>query len=120
MARQLVERAQNRLNDLDANLAAQRLEASRARALATRTRSDYDRSEKAYQRQKMLLDAGATPRLSYEKAEKEYQTNQAESASSETLAQQAEGRVESILKEQEAVRKTLQEKTAELEQAKAQ
>jgi multidrug resistance efflux pump len=118
-ATQLAERARNRINDLEAALIAQRLEGSRARALASRTRSDFDRSEKAYQRQKMLLGAGATPRLVFEKAEKEYRINQAESESAETLAQQAEGRVESLLKELDAARKTLEERTVDLEHAKA-
>ncbi len=115
---QLAERARDKLNDLEAALITARLEASRARAVAIRSRSDYDRSEKAYQRQKMLLGAGATPRLIFEKTEKEYLTNQAESASLETLAQQAEGRVDSLQKDRDSAQKTLDENNRELERVK--
>jgi multidrug resistance efflux pump len=115
----LAERAKNRLNDIEAALIAGRLEASRARASASRLKSEYDRSEKAYQRQKMLLAAGATPRLAYEKAEKEYQTNQAESASADTLAEQSESRIQALLKEEDAAKKTVEETTVDLEHAKA-
>ncbi|HMF74345.1 MAG TPA: efflux RND transporter periplasmic adaptor subunit [Bryobacteraceae bacterium] len=118
-ATQLADRARDRLNDLEASIIAGRLEASRARAVASRLKSEYDRSEKFYQRQRMLLGAGATPRLVFEKAEKEYLTNQAESASAEALAQQVESRVDSLLKEQDAAKKTLEERTHELEAAKA-
>jgi multidrug resistance efflux pump len=117
-ATQLADRARNRLNDLEAAVIAGRLEASRTRALANRNRSEFDRSEKFYQRQKTLLGAGATPRLTFEKAEKEYLTNQAESASADSLAEQTEARVEALLKEQDAARKTLEERTVELENAK--
>lgn len=116
---QLAERAANRLNDLDASLIAGRLEVSRARAVASRLKTEFDRSEKLYQRQKILLAAGATPRLTFEKAEKEYLTNQAESISADSLAQQVEARIEALLKEQDAARKTVEERSRELEVAKA-
>ena len=118
-ASQLADRARNRLNDLEASIIAARLESSRARAVASRLKTEFDRSEKTYQRQRMLLAAGATPRLTFEKAEKEYLTGQVESASAEALAQQVEIRVDSLLKEQDAVKKTLDERTHELESAKA-
>lgn len=118
-ATQLADRARNRLNDLESSIIAGRLEASRARAVASRLKTEFDRSEKAYQRQKMLLAAGATPRLAFEKAEKEYLTSQAESASAEALAQQVESRIDALLKEQDAAKKTLEERTHELEAAEA-
>ncbi len=118
-ATQLADRARNRLSDLDASIIAARLESSRARAVASRLKTEFDRSGKTYQRQQMLLSAGATPRLAYEKAEKEYLTAQAESASAEALAQQVEIRVDALLKEQDAVKKTLEERTHELEAAQA-
>jgi len=118
-ATQLADRARNRLTDLEATIIAARLEVSRARAVASRFKSEFDRSEKAYQRQRMLLSAGATPRLAFEKAEKEYLTNQAESASAEALARQVEARIEALLKEQDAAKKTVEERTRELDAAKA-
>ena len=118
-ATQLASRARNRLNDLDASIIAGRLEVSRARAVASRLKTEFDRSDKTYQRQRMLLAAGATPRLAFEKAEKEYLINQAESASAGALAQQVESRIDALLKEQDAAKKTLEERTQELEAAQA-
>ena len=118
-ATQLAGRARNRLNDLDASIIAGRLEVSRARAVASRLKTEFDRSDKTYQRQRMLLAAGATPRLAFEKAEKEYLINQAESASAGALAQQVESRIDALLKEQDAAKKTLEERTQELEAAQA-
>ncbi|MEP6539857.1 MAG: efflux RND transporter periplasmic adaptor subunit [Bryobacteraceae bacterium] len=118
-ATQLAERARNRLTDVEAAIIAARLEVSRARAVASRFKSELDRSEKLYQRQKMLLSAGATPRLTFEKAEKEYLTNQAESTSAEALAQQVEARLDGLQKEQDAARKTVDERTGDMDAAKA-
>jgi multidrug resistance efflux pump len=118
-ATELAEGARNKVNDLEATLISARLEASRARALASRLRSEFDRSEKTYQRQRMLLSAGATPRMVFEKAEKQYQTDQAESAGAETLAEQAESRVSTLMRDYDAAKKSFEEKAQELEQAKA-
>ena len=119
LATQLADRARNRLSDLESSLIAARLESSRAHAVASRLKTEFDRSERTYQRQRILLAAGATPRLTFEKAEKEYVTGQAESASAEALAQQVEIRVNAQLKEQDAVKKTLEERTHEVDAAKA-
>lgn len=118
-ASQLADRARNRLNDLETSIIAGRLEVSRARAVASRLKTEFDRSDKTYQRQRMLLASGATPRLAFEKAEKEYLINQAESASAGALAQQVEIRIDALLKEQDAAKKTLEERTQELEAAQA-
>ena len=117
-AAELAERARTRVNDLESALIAARLEASRARAVASRLKSESDRSDKAYQRQKTLLSAGATPRLAFEKAEKEFQTNQAEAANAESVAEQAERRAEVLLRDQDAAKKSLEDSDAELERVK--
>jgi multidrug resistance efflux pump len=119
-AQEAMERAQSRLADLEAALIAARLEASRARADASRARSELDRAEKAYARQKMLLSAGATPRITYEKAEREYQAGQVEADGLETVAKQAESRVDSIVKDLDTARKNVSEKTEAAESAKSQ
>jgi multidrug resistance efflux pump len=53
---------------------AARLELSRAEADAQRARMAMERAERASARQQTLFREGATPRLSYEKALKEYET----------------------------------------------
>ncbi|HYZ85666.1 MAG TPA: efflux RND transporter periplasmic adaptor subunit [Bryobacteraceae bacterium] len=114
------EQVQARLSDLEASISAARLEASRARAEASRARSEADRLEKIYKRQSMLLEAGATPRLVAEKAAKDYQTASEEAATLSAAADRAEERVSSMAKDADALRKTVTEKSENLESAKTE
>lgn len=114
------DQAQSRLNNLESAISAARLEASRARAEALRAKSELDRAGKTNTRQKMLLSAGATPRLVAEKAQQDYDKSVTESKTLSEAATQAEDRVAGMLREQEALRKTLAEKTESLEQARAE
>ena len=115
-----LERAQTRVNNLESTIAASRLEASRASADALRVRADLDRASRLYQREKVLIAEGATPRLKFEKAEREFQALQKESENLDQLATQAEERVSALNRELDAARKTLQDKADELEGAKAE
>jgi multidrug resistance efflux pump len=49
------------------------MEQSRAAADAERGKAEVDRANRDYDRQRMLYAQGATPRLAYEKSEKDYQ-----------------------------------------------
>src|SRR5947209_5004286 len=49
-----LERAQAKVQELEAAIVAARLESSRAAADAARSKSEFDRADKAYQRQQML------------------------------------------------------------------
>ncbi|MGI8741821.1 MAG: HlyD family secretion protein [Bryobacteraceae bacterium] len=113
-------KAQSRVADLDSASIAARLEASRARADATRAKIEFDQAEKAYLRQKMLVAEGATPRLVFEKAERDYHTLKADAESLETLAQNAEEHVGTLGKDLEAARKTAQSKGQDADEAKAE
>jgi len=119
-ARLDAERAQGRVTDLESQLIAARLELSRARSDAIRAKADYERAEKAWQRQKMLLDAGATPRLTFEKAEKDYQNAKADSEGFQGTAQNAEDRVESLAKEIETAKAMVLAKSKDLDNAETQ
>jgi multidrug resistance efflux pump len=113
-----LENAQTRVNNLEGALASARLEASRADADASRARSEAERTAKAYQREKMLLAEGATPRLKFEKAEREYNQARTEQESLDTLAKNAQSRLENIQRDLDAARKVLNERTEEMEEAK--
>ena len=119
-ARQEAERAQEKLNAVESAIIAARLEASRARADASRARSEYERLQKLYAREQLLLREGATPRLKFEKLEKEFLAAQTEFTSLEELAKQAEARVADLLKDQERARASLEDKSAELEAAQTE
>ena len=114
------QQAQAQIDDLDRNLIAARLEASRARADAVRARTEFERAEKNFRRQKMLLDAGATPRLVYDKSEKEFNNDKLEFDSLTTIADQAENRVAAMQKQQESARKDLSDRNQAAEEATAE
>jgi HlyD family secretion protein len=115
VAQAAADNAQERVNKLEAAIIAARLEASRARADATRARSEFERTDKLYRRQKLLYGEGATPRLVYERSEKEFQIAQTEFESLDQLAKQAEGRVSQLIKDLEAAKKAFEEKSNELD-----
>lgn len=113
-----LEQAKQRVTNLEASIIASRLEASRARADASRVKSDYDRLEKAYQRQQMLIKEGATPRLVFEKAEREYLEAKQELETKDALARAAEGRLEGLSRDLDAAKKRLDERTTALDEVK--
>lgn len=110
--------AQSRLNKAESAVIAARMEASRARADAHRSRANLERAEKAYSRQKLLYSEGATPRLVYEKAEKEFESAKMEYTALEALAKQTEERVQALNAEAGNARKLLEDKTNDLENAR--
>ena len=119
LARSELERAQSRLTNLEASVVAARLEASRAGADASRSRSDFDAAEKAYLRQQLLYREGATPRLVFEKAERDYLRAKSEYETLAAVAKASDQRVDALLKDVDAARKNLAGKTADLEDADA-
>jgi multidrug resistance efflux pump len=115
-----VQNAQEKVNSIEGRIVASRLEASRARADANRSRDRFERAGKAYQRQQMLHREGATPRLVYEKSEREFETARNDFTSLDELARQADSRVAGLIQELESAKRALDERTAELETATAQ
>ncbi len=114
-AQEDLERARTRVNNLESVLAAGRLEASRAAADAGRTRSEFERAERAAQRQQMLYREGATSRIAHEKAQKELLDTRQENDIRQARSRVADERIASVTKDLDAARRTLEEKTAELE-----
>jgi HlyD family secretion protein len=114
------QNAQEKVNSIEGRMIAARLEASRARADANRSRDQFERAEKTYLRQQMLNREGATPRLVYEKAEREFETARAEFHSLDELARQAESRASDLIRDLDASRRSLEERNADLETATAQ
>lgn len=113
-----LERAQARLSDLENQLIVARPEATRARADAARAQSEFDRAERAYQRQQMLLKEGATPKLVYEKAARDYESAKAERDSMAGLAHSAEDRLSGLVARVDAARRPLDEYMQALDRAK--
>ena len=118
-AKEDAERAQERVNTLESQMLAARLDASRGQAELARVQDDYSRTERAARRQEALHAQGATPRLTYEKAQKEYATAKAEYENATARVKGSEARVALLTKDIEAAKKTLDEKNAEMEDAES-
>ncbi|HBY63093.1 MAG TPA: hypothetical protein DEH78_24995 [Solibacterales bacterium] len=117
LANEELERAQNRYNLLEAAVIAARLEESRAAADASRARDERARTEKLYARQDLLFREGATPRLVYEKAQKDASAARNEAETAEVKARHIAERVQALSKDMEAARKALEEKREAQESA---
>jgi len=117
LARLELDRTQTRMNNLESYLLSARLEASRARADASRAQEETDRLERIHARQAFLLKEGATPRLVFEKAQKEYQDAEIESTALKARADATEERAGMIIKDLDNTRKLLEDKNKTLEGA---
>ena len=118
-AKEVADKAQERVNVLESQMLAARLEASRGQAELARIQDDYSRAERLARRQEMLNAQGATPRLVYEKAAKEFQTVKLEFDSATARLKSAEARVTSLTRDIEGAKKILEERNAELEEAES-
>jgi HlyD family secretion protein len=112
-----VEKLKARITNLEGLIVAGRLEASRASADASRVKTEYDRLDRLYQRQQLLLKEGATPRLTFEKAEKDFQQIKAEYESVSDVSRVADERVATLNRDLDAAKKLLEGRTQELENA---
>lgn len=115
-----VERAQARISSLEAELTGARLEDSRLSAELSRARSESSRTERTYQRQELLRREGATPRLTFERAEKDFETAREELDRIQTLANAARDRIQRLLQEIDSSKKAEAEKEAAHEAAKSE
>jgi multidrug resistance efflux pump len=110
-----LENAQARVSAVEAAIVASRLEASRARADAQRARTEMERTDKIWRRQKMLLGEGATPRLAYQKSEKEALGAKGEFEARDSLARRVEERVEALNSDLQSSKKVMEDKSAQLD-----
>ncbi len=108
-----IDRTQARLSAAEAEVTAARLEDSRLTAELSRVRSELSRTEKTFQREQMLYREGATPRVAYEKADKEYRAAKEESSRVLALSEGAQERIQKLTGDIEMAKKA----SAESEQA---
>ena len=115
-----MEAVQGRITTLEAQLIAARLEAQRTRADAESMRATLEAARKNNDRQAMLWKEGATARKNFERAESEFKNANIESAAKDNLARQSEDRVQVLTRSLEDARRSLADKTAAWEEAKAE
>ena len=113
--REELQRADARVSNLESLFAASRLEASRAGADLSRARNEYLSAERAALRQQMLYREGATPRLVYEEVQAEFKVKQEHYETLSEVADRANERVSSVLKELEAARRLVIEANEEFD-----
>jgi multidrug resistance efflux pump len=114
-----LEALQSKVNNLEASLIASRLDAQRSRADADVLKARLDSARKEFDRQAMLMKEGATPRLKFEKSKTDYESGLVEFEAKDNLARQASDRVETNTRALDEAKKTLAERTADWEEAKA-
>jgi len=100
------------------NVANARLEASRAEADRQRSRAAMDKLRAVYERQQMLEKAGATPRLTWEKAQRDFESAQEEYDAMDKAARLSAGQEQSALNDLGAAQKAVADRNQELAAAR--
>jgi HlyD family secretion protein len=114
-----LEHAQEQVTRAENGLTQARMEGSRSDADLQRSQMVVERLQKAYARQKTLFQEGATPRLTYEKAEADYNAAQKEYDVISNAARTGRDRIQSAQNDVTAARKMVDAKTEELDAAQA-
>lgn len=114
-----LERALERTSTLESTLISARLEAARASGDSERTRGDAERLDRVLKREEMLFREGATPRLKFEKAQKDAAAAAADWEGARTAAAQGADKVTKLTSDLDALKRMVEEKTKELEGAQA-
>ncbi|WP_031499357.1 HlyD family secretion protein [Bryobacter aggregatus] len=115
-----LDRAKTKLSELESQVLAARLEASRASADLARVRSEYDTAQRLFEKTQKLYREGAAARLAYEKAEAAFFRLAGESKDLDAAAKSADARVTNLQANVETARTAVQEKTADIEDADAE
>jgi multidrug resistance efflux pump len=113
-----VDRTEMRSAQIDTQTVGAKLETSRTDADKIRAHNELDRIEKVYRRYKLLMDADAIARLTFEKTEAEYKSAQTEVANRDAAAKDAQDKAAALDRDSEEAKQALTELTAALEKAK--
>ena len=114
-----VDRTQEQVTRAETAVAGARLEQSRADAEAQRARFAMERAEATSSRQQLLFAQGATPRLVYDKAQREYDAAKTEFTAMDKAARATAERVQNVLQEVASAQKILAGENQRLEESQA-
>jgi multidrug resistance efflux pump len=112
-----VEHAQEQVARGEQAINSSRMESSRADADLQRARLQMERLQKNFDRQKTLHNAGATPRIVYEKAAAEFEASQKDFEVMDKASRAAHEGAQAALDQLAGAKKVLADKSQELEQA---
>jgi len=95
-AQTAADRAEKKASAIDAQIISAKLEVSRTDADQVRAHNELDRVEKIYQRYKLLMDADAIARLTFEKTEAEYKSAKTEAANRDRASKEAQDKAAAL------------------------
>lgn len=113
-----LERTQSKLTAVEGQLLSAKLESARADADSSRATTELARLERAYFRQQALLKEGATPRLTFEKAEKDYNAAKEEASTAQAVAKGSAEQIAKLERDIQNAKSALEERNAAVEEAK--
>lgn len=113
-----VSAAEDQASKAESKVANARLEASRAEADRQRSRAAVDKARTVFERQEMLRQHGATPRLTWERAKRDVQSAQEEYDAMEKAARLSGEQLQLELDDLGAAQKAVAERTQELAAAR--
>jgi HlyD family secretion protein len=113
-----LDKAESRVTTFEGDQLKARLEASRAAADQSRAHNDVARLQKDYDRQQALWATGATPRLTWEKAEKDYNDAKAYVEKQDAAARQASDSEAALGRDLESAKHAVEQATVAAERAK--
>jgi HlyD family secretion protein len=114
-----LDKAESRVTEVAGLQLKARLEASRAAADQSRAHNDVARLQKDYDRQQGLWAAGATPRLTWEKAQKDYNDARADVEKEDAAAQAAAAHEAALDHDLESAKHAVEQATAAVERSKS-
>lgn len=115
-----LDAAQQHLAGLNSEMLAAKLELSRATADQLRANADIDRLQKEYTRQKGFWEQGITPRLTYEKAEKDYLSAKTQADQEDAAVGRAKDRLAQLTGELDTANQAIKQANEELEKSKTE
>jgi multidrug efflux pump subunit AcrA (membrane-fusion protein) len=118
-AQRILQNAEAKITTLETTISAARLEAVRAHTDSIRALDEMNLASKAYDRQKKLHEAGATPRNTYEKSQTDLEAANSDAQGTTEMARRADEHIEELTKEYDLLKKTIEDKRKELEEAQA-
>ena len=109
--------AEGQVARAESNVASARMESSRADADQQRSRTALDKVRAVYERQQTLFKAGATPKLTWEKAQRDFQNAQQEFDIMDKAARLSAEQMQTALNNLSTAQKNLVDRNQELQAA---
>jgi len=115
-----LDRTKGKVADLESQVLAAKLEASRSSSELARVRSEYEMASRNFEKLQKLFKEGAAARKTFEKSEADFRKIVEDSKGAEQSSRAAESRVKGLQSSFDDARQKLSGMTAEVEDAEAE